>query len=78
MTQAIAEDRQQRNRLQFQRREEELLMQVLDAIQQLQNEGGRLTIAEVARKIHVSASILYDYPRVKTILESARKAQRAA
>ena len=78
MNQAIAEDRQQRNRLRFQRREEELLEQVLDAIRQLQNEGERVTVADVARKIHVSASILYDYPRVKTTLERAREAQRAA
>jgi len=78
MTQAVAEDRQQRNELRFQRREEELLEQVLDAIQQLQNEGKRVTIKDVARKIHVSASILYDYPQVKIILERARIAQRTA
>jgi hypothetical protein len=78
MTRAAVEDRQQRKELRFQRREEELIEQVLNAIQQLQNEGKRVTIKDVGRKIHVSASILYDYPHVKTILERARIAQRTA
>jgi Family of unknown function (DUF6262) len=78
MTRATVEDRQQRKELRFQKREEELIEQVLNAIQQLQNEGKRVTIKDVGRKIHVSASILYDYPQVKTILERARIAQRTA
>jgi hypothetical protein len=78
MTQAVAEDRQQRKELRFQRREEELLEQMLDAILQLQNEAMRMTIMDVARKIPFSTSTLNSYPQVKTILERARIAQRTA
>jgi transcriptional regulator with XRE-family HTH domain/uncharacterized membrane protein len=71
VTRVVAEDWRQRKELRFQKREAELIKQVLEAIQQLQNEGKRVTITDVGRKIHVSASILYDYPQVKTILERA-------
>jgi uncharacterized membrane protein len=71
VTRVVDEDWRQRKELRFQKREAELIKQVLEAIQQLQNEGKRVTISDVGRKIDVSASILYDYPQVKTILERA-------
>jgi hypothetical protein len=71
MTQAVKEDRQQRQKIQFQEREEELTRQVVDAIHHLRDAGKQVSVKAVGRSIHVSTICLLYYPKVSALLESA-------
>jgi hypothetical protein len=63
--------------LQFQRREEELVQEVIEAIQQLQSVGKRISVGAIAKLVHLSPAALYRYPKVKLILEDiARRWQQ--
>jgi len=55
--------------LQFQRREEELVQCVREAIQQLQSTGQRVSVTATARLVHLSPAALYRYPQVRLILK---------
>ena len=78
MTRAVKEDRQQRQKIRFQRREEELIQQVVDAIQQLRDAGEQVSVKAVGRSVHVSTVCLLHYPKVSALLQSAIAAQRSA
>ena len=78
MTQAANEDQQQLKELRFQKREEELAQQVVNAIQQLRNSGRRVSALAVGKIVHVSSRSLHHYSKVRTLLESAITAQRTA
>jgi hypothetical protein len=77
MTQAVDEDRQQRQERRFQAREEELTGQVLNALQQLRDQNRPISKKAIEKIVHVSNICLY-YPRVKALIESAIQAQRTA
>ena len=55
--------------LRFQRREEELVQSVLEAMQLLQSAERRVSISAIARLVHLSPAALYRYSKVKLILE---------
>ncbi len=55
--------------LRFQRREEELVQSVREAIQQLQSTGQRVSVTAITRLVHLSQAALYRYPRVRLILK---------
>ena len=71
ITQAINEDRRQRQEIRFQEREEELSRQVVDAIQQLRERGKQVSVRAVGISLHVSPVCLRYYPRVRYLLEKA-------
>jgi hypothetical protein len=62
--------------LRFQRREEELVQGVLEAIRQLQSDGRRASVSAIAKLVHLSQAALYRYPKVKLILEDIAKTWR--
>ena len=62
--------------LQFQRREEELVQAVLEAIRQLQSAGQRVSVSAITRLVHLSHVALYRYPKVRLILEDITKKWR--
>lgn len=55
--------------LQFQRREEELVQGVLEAIGQLQSTKQRVSVSAITRLVHLSEAALYHYPKVRLILK---------
>ena len=65
----IEKDRRPRIKSQFQAREEELENLVLKAIEQLHQDGQRVTVRAIARIVHLSSRSLMRYPRVKAILD---------
>jgi|GEM_PF-1145911 len=67
--QFVAEKRQQMISARFQRREEELVIKVMDAIQQLQQAKLPLSVSAITRIVQLDARSLMWYPRVKAILE---------
>lgn len=75
MTQAANEDQQQQKKLRFQKREEALAQQVVNAIQQLRDSQRRISVQAVGKIVHVSCVCLNHYPMVRTLLESAIAAQ---
>lgn len=75
MTQAANEDQQQRRELRYQKREEELALQVVNAIQQLRDSGRPVSVQAVGKIVHVSSVGLHYYPKVRALLESAMAAQ---
>lgn len=75
MTQAVTEDKQQRQERGFQSREEELAQQVNAALQQLRDNNRRISKRAIEAVLHVSNICLY-YPKVKALIESAIQAQR--
>ena len=78
ITQAISEDRRQRQKIRFQEREEELSRQVVDAIQQLRERGKQVSVRAVGISLHVSPVCLRYYPRVRYLLEKAIGEQRSS
>jgi transcriptional regulator with XRE-family HTH domain len=76
MTKAANEDQQQRREMFYQEREEELIRKVVNAIQQLQDAGKRISVRAVGEIVHLSHAGLHYYPKVGIILESAITAQR--
>lgn len=78
MTQAANEDRQQRKEKRYQKREEELAQQVVNAIQQLRDSGKRISYQAVGNIVHVSSVGLHYYPQIRALLESAIAAQLLA
>jgi uncharacterized protein with von Willebrand factor type A (vWA) domain len=75
MTQATNEDQQQRREMRYQKREEELAQQVVNAIQQLRDSGMRVSVQAVGKIVHVTHVGLYHFSKVRSILESAIAAQ---
>jgi len=75
MTQAANEDKQQRKERRFRAREEELIQQVIAALQQLRDQNRRITKRAIEKAVHVSNICLY-YPKVKVLIEDAMQAQR--
>jgi hypothetical protein len=75
MTQAANEDQQQRRELSYQKREEELALQVVNAIQKLRDSGKRVSMRAVGNIVHLSYVGLHYYPKVRALLESAIAAQ---
>lgn len=75
MTQTANEDQQQRKEMRYQKREEELAQQVVNAIQQLRDSGKRVSMRAVGNIVHVSSVGLHYYPKVRALLESAIAAQ---
>jgi len=58
-------------------RGEELVQGVIEAIQQLQSVGQRISVSAIAKLVHLSPAALYRYPKVKLILEDiARRWQQ--
>jgi hypothetical protein len=53
----------------FQRREEELVQAVKEAIGHLQSTEQRVSVTAIARLLHLSQPALYRYPKVRLILE---------
>jgi len=53
----------------FQRREEELVQAVKEAIGHLQSTEQRVSVTAISRLLHLSQPALYRYPQVKLILE---------
>ncbi len=78
MTQAAKEDQQQRREMRYQEREEELTRQVVNAIQQLQDAGKRVSVRAVGEIVHLSSVGLHYYPKVRVISGSAITAQLTA
>jgi hypothetical protein len=62
--------------LRFQRRQEELVQSVLEAIQQLQSTRQRVSIRAIARLVHLSQAGLYRYPKVRFILNGIAEYRR--
>jgi len=63
MTQAANEDKQQRQERRFQAREEELIQQVIAALQQLRDKNKRISKQAIEKVVHVSDICSY-YPKV--------------
>lgn len=78
MTQAAKEDQQQRQEIRFQKREEELAQQVVNAIQQLRDSDKRISNQAVGNIVHLSYTGLHYYPKVRALLESVIAAQPPA
>jgi hypothetical protein len=75
---AAVESRQRTGSLQFQQREEELIQNILDAIQQLQLHDQRVSVSAITRLVHLSPTALNRYPEVRLILEGIIKSDRQA
>ena len=65
----VSKKRRQSKLLQAKAREDELVIKVLEAIEQLQLLGQTITVIAVARIIKVSDNKLRHYPRVREILK---------
>ena len=74
MTQAVKEDKQQRQERRFQAREEELTQQVVAALQQLRDQNRPITKRAIEKAVHVS-NICSSYPKVRVLIESAIQVQ---
>ncbi len=74
MTQAVTEDKQQRQDHRFQAREEELTQQVIAALRQFQDMNRRISQHAIGKAVHVSDLCLH-YPKIKVLIESAIQAQ---
>jgi uncharacterized protein with von Willebrand factor type A (vWA) domain len=61
--------------MRYQKREEELAQQVVNAIQQLRDSGMRVSVQAVGKIVHVTHVGLYHFSKVRSILESAIAAQ---
>ncbi len=72
--QLVAEKRQQMISTRFQKREEDLVIKVMDAIQQLQQVKMPLSVSAITRIVLLDARSLMRYPRVKAILEPIARA----
>ena len=75
MTQAVTEDKQQRQDHRFQAREEELTQQVIAALQQSRDNNKRISKQAIEKVVHVS-NICLRYPKVKALIENAIQVQR--
>jgi ParB-like chromosome segregation protein Spo0J len=75
MTQAANEDKQQRRKMAYREREEQLVRQVVNAIQQLQEAGKRVSIVAVGEIVHLSHAGLCYYPNVRVILNDTIRAK---
>ena len=67
--QFVTEKRQQMMSARFQQREEELVIKVMDAIQQLQQAKLPLSVSAITRIVQLNSRSLMRYPKVKAILE---------
>ena len=74
MTQAVNEDKQQRQERRFQVLEEELTQQVVAVLHQLRDQNRRITKRAIEKAVHVS-NICSRYPKVRVLIESAMQIQ---
>lgn len=74
VTQAVNEDKQQRQELRSQAREEELTRQVVATLQQLRDQKRRITKRAIEKAVHVS-NICSHSPQIRVLIESAMQAQ---
>ena len=72
--QLVAEKRQQMISARFRRREEELVIKVMDAIQHLQQAKMPLSVSAITRIVQLDSRSLMRYPGVKAILEPIARA----
>lgn len=75
MTQAVSEDKQERQERCFQVRQEELTQQVVVALQQLRDQNRKITKRAVEILVQYS-KICSRYPKVRVLIEGAMQAQR--
>jgi hypothetical protein len=74
MTQAVNEDKQQRQERRFQVLEEELTQQVVAVLHQLRDQNRRITKRAIEKAVNVS-NICSRYPKVRVLIESAMQIQ---
>lgn len=72
----IQRTRSKTRALRFHQREEELMQEVLKAIQELQIRKQQLSVSAIAKLVHLSSRGLYYYPRVRAILVDIAEKRR--